>query len=326
MSEKSLRASVAFILLGAILLLGISCKEEKPAETSVNFNLQDPQQKNNIILKVEDFFYFNTDFEKYIRSIVGKNQNDLTILSLSRLYDRFVDERILLQVAEKQGISLTSEEKKEYLAKSERGFQVEERGTTLEDFDTQLLFDKLLIEKYTFQLISEIEVKEEEIGGYYKLNKSGFLQPERVRVSQILVKKEDESIEVLNMIKESSEEEFKKVAQVHSVGPEASKGGDMGWFEGGQLPYEMEKVIFSLKEGELSPVVESSYGYHIFRVDKRYGPELISLEKASEKIEMKLLDQKIKKAISDHIEELKKSLDWKSYPQNLPFPYEGKEV
>lgn len=326
MSEQSLKAPVVFFLLGAILLIGMGCKEKKPSEASKDFSLQDPQKKNSIILKVEDSFYFNTDFEGYIRSSVGENQADLTILSLSRLYDRFVDEKILLQVVKKQGISLTPEEKKEYLAKFEQGFKPEKRETTTEESDIQPLFDKLLIEKYAFQLIGGIEVTEEEIEEYYKLNKREFFQPERVRVSQILVKKEDESIEVLNRIKDSSEEEFKKVAQAQSVAPEASKGGDMGWFEMGQLPYGMEKVIFSLKEGELSPVVESTYGYHIFRVNKRYGPEIVSLEEASKRIETILLDQKIKKALSDHLEELKKILNWSSYPQNLPFPYEKKEA
>jgi hypothetical protein len=61
-------------------------------------------------------------------------------------------------------------------------------------------------------------------------------------------------------------------------------------------------------------------------MDKKYGPELVSLEKASKRIETILLDQKIKEAIFDHLEELKKSLNWSSYPQNLPFPYERKEA
>ena len=96
----------------------------------------------------------------------------------------------------------------------------------------------------------------------------------------------------------------------------------MGVFEMGQLPFEMESVIFSLEKGELSSVVESSYGYHIFRLDKKYDPELTSLEEASAEIKMKILDQKIKQALSQHLLDLKDKIDFISFPENLSFPYQ----
>jgi parvulin-like peptidyl-prolyl isomerase len=67
-------------------------------------------------------------------------------------------------------------------------------------------------------------------------------------------------------------EDFSDLAQRHSTAPESSKGGDMGYVGRGDLPEEMEKAIFSLKEGEVSPVVSSPYGYHLFKVIQN-GPE-----------------------------------------------------
>lgn len=96
----------------------------------------------------------------------------------------------------------------------------------------------------------------------------------------------------------------------------------MGTFEMGQLPYEMERVVFALKEGDMSQVVESSYGYHIFRLDKRHEPELISLEEAASSIKVKIVDQKIKQFMLQHLEELKERTVWSFYPQNLSFPYQ----
>lgn len=308
------------LLLGPFLVLGINCRKEHPEETYVNFNLEDFKGKNGIVLTVEDSTYYNSDFENYIRSLVGNAQEDLTTASLSRLYDKFIDERILLQAAKNQKVFLTSEEEREYLAKLRNQFWGKDRE--LDDLDIQIIFDKLLIEKYTYQLVKDIEVGEEEIEEYYKLHKKDFLQSERVRVSQILVKNKDKAVEILERVKKASPEDFRKIAQQESIGTEASKGGDMGLFEMGQLPYEMESVIFSLKDGELSPVVESSYGYHIFRLDRRDGLVIIPLEKASENIKLILLDQKIREAISQHLEALKKSLSWDSNPQNLSFQYQ----
>jgi parvulin-like peptidyl-prolyl isomerase len=112
------------------------------------------------------------------------------------------------------------------------------------------------------------------------------------------------------------------MARDQSIGGEAARGGEMGVFAIGQLPDEMESAIFALKEGEISPVLESSYGFHIFRLDSRYEPELISPDKAAPTIRMKLLGLKVKDHIDRHVEELKKSLEWEFYDQNLYFSYQ----
>ncbi|MFQ6038128.1 MAG: peptidylprolyl isomerase, partial [Candidatus Aminicenantales bacterium] len=182
--------------------------------------------------------------------------------------------------------------------------------------------DRLLVEKFTVMLIQDVEVSEEEIRAYYEEHKGEFLLPERVKVSQILLANEERAVGVRERLKDSTEEEFRKVAREESVGVEAAKGGEMGVFEMGQLPYEMEKVIFPLDVGELSPVLESSYGFHIFRLDARYEPELVSVEKAAPSIKARLLSQKIKQRLSERLEQLKKSMEWDIFPQNLYFSYQ----
>ncbi|MBC8358972.1 MAG: peptidyl-prolyl cis-trans isomerase [Candidatus Aminicenantes bacterium] len=316
------RSSFFLFLAAFFFLLFANCGEKKSKGESENYDIGDPKKKNNIILKVEDSFYFNSDFEKYIRGTFGEDDNALTIVSLSRLFDSFIEEKILLRAAQNQKVSLTPEERREYLAKLSSEVKSDESKVSIEEMDIEVIFDRLLVEKYTYAIVMDIDVKDEEIKEYYNLHKREFLRPERIKVSQILLETEDESIEVLERIKNASEEDFRKIAKEASVGLEAFKGGEMGMFEMGQLPYEMEKVILSLKEGELSSVLESSYGYHIFRLDKRFEPELISEKDASSDIKMRILDQKIKQRISWYIEELKKNMDWSFYPLNLSFPYQ----
>ena len=120
----------------------------------------------------------------------------------------------------------------------------------------------------------------------------------------------------------SSEGVFQKIAKEVSLGVEASKGGHLGIFEMNQLPAEMEKVIFSLKEGETSQVVESAYGFHIFRLDEKIEPKLEAQETVSAEIRVKILDLKIKQFISQHLLELRDIMDWEFYPKNLSFPYQ----
>ncbi len=316
------RSGLFLMFLGLVFLFLTNCDVPDTQEGTSVFDFSDPQNKNSTILEIEGTLYSNSDLDKYVRAILGDDQEALTVISLSRLFDNFIEEKLLLKAARMTNMILTEREKEEYLAKLSEELSAEENQISLDEMDTDMLFERLLIEKYTYELIRNIEVTDDEIKEYYDLNRRDFLQSERVKVSQILLETEDKAIIVMEKVKASSEEEFRKVAQEESVGLEALKGGEMGVFEMGQLPFEMESVIFSLEEEEIGPIVESSYGFHIFRVDERFEPKLISEEEASESIRVKILDSKIKLLISRQIEELRMSLDWNFYPLNLPFPYQ----
>ena len=61
-------------------------------------------------------------------------------------------------------------------------------------------------------------------------------------------------------------EDFGKVAREVSIGPEAARGGDLGFFERGVMPEVIDRMVFSLPVGKVSDVVQSPYGFHIFKV------------------------------------------------------------
>ena len=321
------KSGVIFLTVWSCLFLLLSnCQVPDSQRETSGLDLSDPQKKESTILEIENTLYSNTDFDRYIRATLGDDQESLTVVSLSRLFDSFIEEKLLLQAARMQDMVLSEKEKEDYLAELSDEFSGEEGQASLDEMDTDILFERLLIEKYKYDLVRDLEVTDVEIKAYYEYNRRSFLRPERVKVSQILLETEAKAILVMEKVTGASETEFRKVAQDESVGLEALKGGEMGIFEMGQLPFEMERVIFSLEEGELSPVVESSYGFHIFRVDKKYSPELISEEEASELIREEILDQKIKLRISSHLEALKSDMDWTFYPLNLPFPYQRIET
>ncbi len=312
LKNKVLGLGVFVLFIGTLFF---SCsKEKKPIENSYfgeNFN------SNKIILKVEDSYYFNSDFEEYVKSIIGDMLKNLNADVLSRLYDKFVDEMILLEAAKEKGISLTWEEKRDYLAKINAHILDNSEKIVL----SKTLLNRLLVEKYISLLIRDIKVGKDEIASYYRSHLNEFRQPERLRVRQILVSSESKAIEILNKLKNSPPEKFIEIAKKESISPDAEKGGDMGFYERGQLPEEMEKVIFSLKEGELSQVVQSDYGFHIFRVEKRERSQILPLDKVSKKIEIKLFQEKISSLIKNHLEELKSKYNWITSTSNLPFPY-----
>ena len=96
----------------------------------------------------------------------------------------------------------------------------------------------------------------------------------------------------------------------------------MGVFQQGDLPADMEKVIFALDEGRTSQVVESSYGFHVFRLDRKYPPALRDESEAAPEIRERITVQKMKAALAAHLDGLKSTLSWQAFPENLFFAYQ----
>ncbi|MBW3553152.1 MAG: peptidylprolyl isomerase [Gemmatimonadetes bacterium] len=68
--------------------------------------------------------------------------------------------------------------------------------------------------------------------------------------------------------------DFSLLARRHSDDPGTKeRGGDLGWFRRGRFVPEFERMAFALRSGEVSPVVETSFGFHVIKVEKIRGPE-----------------------------------------------------
>jgi len=316
------RARLVSLIVVASLLAFIDCRRQGPSGKTEAFKLDDPGKQEETILEVEGTIYTNADFTKYLKDGLGDSLKSLTGAALSRLFDEFVDEKILLNQARTNGVSLTEDEKAAYLAKLKSALRTETGEEPPLDSEAPSLYDRLLVQKYLSLLVKDIAVDDQEVADYYEQHKSEFLQTERVQVSQILLASEGQASGVLDKLKNASEEEFRQIARTESAGPEASKGGVMGVFKAGQLPSELEKVVFGLKEGEISRVVESTYGYHIFRLDRKFEARLLTAEEAGPSIRTKLLEQKSEQAVSAHLATLRTTMDWKSNTENLTFPYQ----
>ena len=95
----------------------------------------------------------------------------------------------------------------------------------------------------------------------------GDLQPEQEQVwaRHILVATEEEAKAILERLKKG--EDFGAIAKEKSTDTgSGANGGDLGWFAKGAMVAEFETSAFSLKIGEISQPIQTSYGYHIIQV------------------------------------------------------------
>jgi hypothetical protein len=316
------RAALGAAVLAGLVLFAAACqRDEGQGPVSRVAGLVQGKLRGRPVLRIESRDLFNADFRAYLEA-TGADDKGLPAESLSRLFDRFTDEMILREAARERGIALTEDEKKEYLAKLAADSIGAAGDGRAETGPPEGGFDRLLVEKYIFLVVRDIRVEKAEIHDYYEGHKKDFLVQGRIQVSQILVDTEEKAVSVLQRLDRAGEPEFRKIALEESIGPEAPKGGVMGVFQQGDLPADMEKVIFSLDEGRTSQVVESSYGFHIFRLDRKYPPALRDESEAASEIQKRILAQKMKDALALHLAGLKDTLSWQAFPENLFFAYQ----
>jgi parvulin-like peptidyl-prolyl isomerase len=320
--KHGLRQAVLIAVAFWAALLTPACRSKTPAGGTPSSGGKAAPDEERIVLRVGSIAYRAADFRRTIEETVGGNVQELDVVTLSNLFDQFVDDKILLSAAVERGVSLTIEERRAYLEKAEEGTWTEEEKAALLASDSGPLVDRMRIDKYVREMSRDLTVSDGEVKAYYDNQPGEFFLPERVQVSQILLPTEPEAVEVWEKARIIDEEGFRALAREKSVGPEASNGGEMGVFQKGQLPPDMEAAIFGMAEGEVSPVVESSYGFHIFRLDKKFPPEQVPFESAAGLIRKKLLDLKTEAAARRRLEELKKTVDWEVFPENLFFPYQ----
>ncbi len=164
-------------------------------------------------------------------------------------------------------------------------------------------------------LARQVTVAPEQVRAFYDNNLKRWGQAERRRASHILItagkggsapdkvqaRKLAES--VLAKVK-ANPGDFAKLATEYSKDPgSAPKGGDLGWFGRGMMVKPFEDAAFSLKDGQISDVVESDFGFHIIRVTGVEAARTQPFDDVKARIEADLSEQAAQKRFSEVAEQ-----------------------
>lgn len=141
--------------------------------------------------------------------------------------------------------------------------------------------NNILIQKVQDAKFGRLEVSRYEVEQFYNQFKDSIgLVPEEVQLSQIFIQaklseKDKEFLRnklkaILDSIKNGGD--FVDFAKRYSEDVNTAKaGGDLGFVRRGLLVKEFEEVVFTMKEGEISDIIESPFGFHIAQLIERRG-------------------------------------------------------
>jgi peptidyl-prolyl cis-trans isomerase SurA len=218
--------------------------------------------------------------------------------------NELIDEEILVQKAKEMKLESTESDvttaADRQIKQARSQFQSDEEYRAelrKAGFGTPEEYRKGLIEQYRRQNLQQhafaelrkkakpVNVTEEEVTAAFERSRSDLQRrPATVTFRQIVVsphasaaakaKAKTHADSLLAEIRKGGD--FEQIAKRESMDPGTKQlGGDLGWNRRGSgLVPEFEMVMFALRPGDVSPVIETAFGYHIIRVDRVQAAEV----------------------------------------------------
>jgi peptidyl-prolyl cis-trans isomerase C len=160
------------------------------------------------------------------------------------LPDQVLFEGMLEQLVQQQVIASAAEQ--DIDRRIEVGLENERRA-----FLAATLLDRVAMAEITDEdLQAEYDAVYGSAGGAAELN-----------ASHILVETEEEALALIDQLAEGAD--FAELAAENSIGPSGPNGGQLGWFTAGMMVPEFETAAFALEVGEVSPPVQTQFGWHV---------------------------------------------------------------
>lgn len=240
-----------------------------------------------------------------------------------KVLEGLIDRELLIQQSHKLGIKVSDAEINDQIANLKKRFPNEQEfNNTLAkmkmseaDLKAQFGQDMTMKKLIEQEVASKVNVSDEDTKAFYDSHPDLFKTQEMVRASHILIKVDpkaseadkakakEKMVQIQKRIKNG--EDFAKVAKEVSECPSSAKGGDLDFFQRGQMVGPFEQAAFALKPGQVSDIVETQFGYHLIKVTDRKEAGTMAYNDIKDRIAQHLKQEKVDKQLSQYVEQLR---------------------
>jgi peptidyl-prolyl cis-trans isomerase C len=273
--------------------------------------------ESEIVAKVNGEPITKTEFEAQVERNLARyrGQNHQLPPSIEQrikesVLRRMIDDAMIAQRAKEIGADVTEADLQAKFQEYKGRFRTDQafqdylkRSKNTEENMKADLKRNMLRDRVVEKLSGEVDVTDEDTAKYYEENKVRFVEKEQIKASRILVrvapnapaaektKAKAKAREALKKVKAPGAD-FAELAKEYSNGPQAARGGDLGWFARGRMLPEFENVAFGMEAGAVSDVLETKMGFEIIKVWDKKPERQRPLEEVSANIKNSLLARK----------------------------------
>lgn len=237
--------------------------------------------EGKVLARAGDQAITEAEFVEQVRGL-PREFRSIAVERRKEFLEDMLSERLLVEEAEKRGV---------------------EKDPEVQDL-LKAARRKIILAKLIEQEVDgKLQLGKDEARAYYDAHRDEFMTPLLLRASHILLKTEEEARAIHQRV--LAGEVFEDLARAHSTDTTASRGGDIGFFQQGQLVKEFEVAAMALEPGQVGEVVKSSFGYHVLKLTDRLQPSLREFRAVRGAIEERLLNQKRSELLKKLIEKLR---------------------
>jgi peptidyl-prolyl cis-trans isomerase C len=273
-----------------------------------------PAQLPDILARVNGETIGKAEFERAVASIEARAGGPVPPEQRDQIFrnilDQVVSYKLLVQESHSRKVEATDAEVDARVKEIQGQFPSEAafkemlttRHTTLDELRTDVRQDIAVQRMIDAEVAPKAAVKPEQLADFYAKNPDQFKQPERVHASHILIgvpkgadtaakaQARAKAEQVLKDVKAGKD--FATLAKENSQDPgSAPNGGDLGFFQPGQMVGPFNEAAFSLAPGAVSDIVETEFGFHIIKVAEKQAPRAIPLDEVKPQLEQFLLQR-----------------------------------
>ena len=281
---------------------------------------------DRVVAKVNNDIITLSTIEDKVSLMLERHTGESVESLMQIALDMIIDEKLQLQEAKRLKIPVDDEsvlkaiddiKEKNHLTDDDMQQMLKSERSTMAQYKNRIKEHILVSKVVSYQLRNRINISEKEIKQYYATHQSAFYVPDQVHPQHILLIFDEKISEEQKQVKRKRAEEalkkirdgekFSEVAKQYSEDVSASTGGDLGFLERGKMVAAFQDAVFKLRPGEVSGIVETSYGLHIIRLQEVRPGRTKLYREVKDDIDRILFSEKREKGYKDWMAELRKA-------------------
>jgi parvulin-like peptidyl-prolyl isomerase len=220
----------------------------------------------------------------------------------SDVLQRLVNDQVVLNYAQKRGIDVTPADVEQRL----RDLHGEDWKDPDPAYREEVRREMILERTALADLGARSRAPESAQHAYFQEHRAEYSTPARVQIRQIVAAERPKAEALRAQLLAGAD--FAELAKANSIGPEAADGGALPPFAKGQLPEAFDRA-FELEPGQISPVIESPYGFHLFKLESKLPAHEATFDEVQDKIAVVLGERTLDDLRREWVRDLRKKAE-----------------